>query len=349
MLSSPPLPGTSQVIGCLQYWRETTNTNGLPTTAPALCGVITLASWLKLKQDIERYHSDMALNNAQTHRLVDGQFVAAIWTDVQVGDFLMIKNREMLPADIVLISAHEPDPSNPVGHCHVETKSLDGETNLKGRSVPKAFTSVCGGTLESQTQAVVSGALRGRVVCEKPNAATTKFTGTVHVDGTQAVLSISNVLLRGSTVRNTDYVIGLVVNTGVDTKVMQGAVAPPLKYSSVDHGVNYLMCAHARQMPGLQRRRGARASALVAGARARTRAQKRAVLSSRACGHEHPCHRPLPIRLAPRPTRLRRPIDSLAWSGRRWSPPSFASARFRRCSSGITTRRSRSTGTYMRT
>ena len=41
--------------------------------------------------------------------------------------------------------------------------------------------------------------------------------------------------------RNTDYVIGLVVNTGRDTKVMQGATDPPLKHSSLDRGINYLM------------------------------------------------------------------------------------------------------------
>lgn len=78
--------------------------------------------------------------------------------------------------------------------------------------------------------------------CEKPNAATTKFTGTVSVEGHEpAVLSINNVLLRGSSVRNTEYVIGMVINTGVDTKVMQGAREPPLKNSSIDRGINYLM------------------------------------------------------------------------------------------------------------
>jgi hypothetical protein len=43
----------------------------------------------------------------------------------QVGDFLKLHNREMLPADVVLIAAYEPDPTNPTGQCHVETKSLD--------------------------------------------------------------------------------------------------------------------------------------------------------------------------------------------------------------------------------
>ena len=51
--------------------------------------------------------------------------MASKWTQVKVGDFLKVGNREMLPADIVLVSAFEPDPAIPVGACYVETKSLD--------------------------------------------------------------------------------------------------------------------------------------------------------------------------------------------------------------------------------
>jgi len=193
------------VIIALQSWSETTNTNGFPTTSPALTLVVVFASVIKFRQDIERFRADKALNEAACQRLVDGRFVASKWTQVKVGDFLKVDNREMLPADIVLVSAFEPDPAIPVGACYVETKSLDvrcaaarrrraarqlplprrwmpqqpsrpqsdtairhglltrlplelnrararaqGETNLKGRSVPKIFLNMCGGSLDSQ-------------------------------------------------------------------------------------------------------------------------------------------------------------------------------------------------------
>ena len=122
----------------------------------------------------------------------------------------------------------------------VETKSLDGETNLKGRSVPKVFLNMLGATPAQQVREL--SRLKGHVECENPNAATTKFTGKVIIDGQPTVaLSISNVLLRSSSVRNTDYVIGLVVNTGKDSKVMQGQQPPKTKRSSLDIGINYLM------------------------------------------------------------------------------------------------------------
>ena len=250
----------------LQLLPETTNTGRLPTTAPALTIVVLFASYLKFRQvrlpltchyfshrpshipscrggrlqDRERSRADYMLNTAKCERLVNGKFIVGAWTDVKVGDFVKVKNREMLPADIVLCATHEPDPDTPVGACHVETKSLDGETNLKGRSVPKLLHSLAGVTPAQQVKNLAT--LKGYVECEQPNAATTKFTGKVHVEGNQPVaLSINNVLLRSSTVRNTDYVIGLVVNTGKDTKVMQGQQAPKTKRSSLDVGINSLM------------------------------------------------------------------------------------------------------------
>ena len=53
---------------------------------------------------------------------------------VQVGDLIQIRNHEPVPADVLVMAAHEPDPAIPRGSCHVETKGLDGETNLKARN-----------------------------------------------------------------------------------------------------------------------------------------------------------------------------------------------------------------------
>ena len=54
------------------------------------------------------------------------------WGDVCVGDVLLVKQNEFFPADMVLMSSSDEE-----GGCYVETKNLDGETNLKTKSVPK--------------------------------------------------------------------------------------------------------------------------------------------------------------------------------------------------------------------
>jgi P-type E1-E2 ATPase len=54
---------------------------------------------------------------------------AKTWQDVVVGDILMLKEKEEVPADILILATSEEE-----GRCFVETSNLDGETNLKRRT-----------------------------------------------------------------------------------------------------------------------------------------------------------------------------------------------------------------------
>ena len=51
--------------------------------------------------------------------------------DIMQGHFIVVRNREMVPADMVLVASSAEN-----GSSYIETSSIDGETNLKLRTSP---------------------------------------------------------------------------------------------------------------------------------------------------------------------------------------------------------------------
>ncbi|KAJ2156228.1 hypothetical protein GGF46_005333 [Coemansia sp. RSA 552] len=62
----------------------------------------------------------------------------AKWRHVRVGDFVLLRTGDPTPADILLLASSADD-----GGCYVETKNLDGETNLKPRASLVETAGVC--------------------------------------------------------------------------------------------------------------------------------------------------------------------------------------------------------------
>ncbi|KAM6313433.1 phospholipid-transporting ATPase IA [Aegotheles albertisi] len=119
----------------------------------------------------------------------------------------------------------------PQAMCYIETSNLDGETNLKIRQ---------GLPLTSEIKDIESlMRLSGRIECESPNRHLYDFVGNIRLDGHGTVpLGSDQILLRGAQLRNTQWVHGIVVYTGHDTKLMQNSTSPPLKMSNVERITN---------------------------------------------------------------------------------------------------------------
>uniref|UniRef100_A0A8C7XEH1 Phospholipid-transporting ATPase n=1 Tax=Oryzias sinensis TaxID=183150 RepID=A0A8C7XEH1_9TELE len=76
-----------------------------------------------------------------------------------------------------------------------------------------------------------------------PNNCLDKFKGTLTVNGQAYSLDNDRVLLRGCTLRNTEWCFGLVLFGGPDTKLMQNCGKTVFKRTSIDHLMNILVLA----------------------------------------------------------------------------------------------------------
>ena len=160
------------------------------------------------------------------------------WKSVQVGDFLRIYNEDQIPADLVVLSTSDPD-----GACYVETKGLDGETNLKVRQALHSGRKIKHARDCEQTEFVIESAAPQANLYQYSGAArwTQRDTKNPAAPGTQMAepISINNLLLRGCTLRNTEWVLGVVVFTGRETKIMLNSGMTPSKRSRIARELNW--------------------------------------------------------------------------------------------------------------
>lgn len=137
------------------------------------------------------------------------------WGDLKVGDVVRLSGDEQVPADIVLLYADE-------GVAFVDTRALDGETNLKSKMVPAGLKRLDLVSVQNISASDVY------LTIEHPNQDLYNFDGTATVDGSEKLpLNVDNVIYRGCEIKNTRFIIGMVINTGEDTKIRMNANRNP--------------------------------------------------------------------------------------------------------------------------
>ncbi|KAJ2890359.1 hypothetical protein IWW38_004179, partial [Coemansia aciculifera] len=90
------------------------------------------------------------------------------WRYVRVGDFVILKTGDPAPADILMLSSSADD-----GGCYVETKNLDGETNLKPRASLVETAGVRDAEGCSRLQAVID--------VDPPSSNMTRLNGSITI------------------------------------------------------------------------------------------------------------------------------------------------------------------------
>ncbi|XP_042325758.1 phospholipid-transporting ATPase VD isoform X2 [Sceloporus undulatus] len=190
--------------------------------------VLTIIAVKDGLEDYSKYRLDKKINNFITlvYNQKEQAYLEKLWKDVKVGDFIRLSCNEEIPADMVLLYSSDGD-----GICHIETSSLDGETNLKQKQVVKGFA--------EQATEIDPETFSCRIICENPSSDLNYFRGFIeHTNNERVGLSKDNLLMRGCTVRNTEAAIGIVVYAGHETKAMLNNTGSRYKRSKLEKMVN---------------------------------------------------------------------------------------------------------------
>uniref|UniRef100_A0A8C6KB01 Phospholipid-transporting ATPase n=1 Tax=Nothobranchius furzeri TaxID=105023 RepID=A0A8C6KB01_NOTFU len=213
-------------IALLQQIPDVSPTGRWTTLVPLLF-ILVVAAVKEIIEDLKRHNADNVVNKKECQG-TDNTFSSRV--NLMTVGFSERKSALVLARDrgFILLSQWPSDweigvqillnalptlslqCSEPQGMCYIETSNLDGETNLKIRQGLQVTSDI------------------------------KEIDNLMHLSGRMELpLGPDQILLRGAQLRNTQWVHGVVVYTGHDTKLMQNSTRPPLKLSNVERITNF--------------------------------------------------------------------------------------------------------------
>ncbi|KFM79784.1 putative phospholipid-transporting ATPase VD, partial [Stegodyphus mimosarum] len=121
--------------------------------------------------------------------------------------------------------------SDDQGLCYIETANIDGESNLKQRMVARG--------LMTTDYVFHPSSFQGRIECDPPNHKIYHFNGCITLPtGVKVPISKENLLLKDCVLKNADFVEGIVVYAGHETKAMLNNDGPRYKRSKLEKLMN---------------------------------------------------------------------------------------------------------------
>ena len=146
-------------------------------------------------------------------------------SDIKLGDIVRVNKDEEIPADLLLVHAAKDI-------VFVSTMNLDGETNLKSREL----------VLTTVPMNKLSG-FQGMITYDQANPSLDNWQGKLDSPnlGKSRACGIKNLLLRGCTLKNTPYCVGICLYVGNSTKIMMNQKKAPTKVSNMMRTMNKIL------------------------------------------------------------------------------------------------------------
>ncbi|XP_019959472.2 phospholipid-transporting ATPase IH isoform X2 [Paralichthys olivaceus] len=199
-------------------------TSGLP-----LFFVITVTAIKQGYEDWLRHKADNAVNQCPVHVVQHGKVVRKQSRKLRVGDVVSVKENESFPCDLILLASSRDD-----GTCFVTTASLDGESSHKTYYAVQD-------TKAYNTEKEVDS-IHATIECEQPQPDLYKFVGRINIymenEPVARPLGSENLLLRGATLKNTEYIYAVAIYTGMETKMALNYQSKSQKRSAVEKSMN---------------------------------------------------------------------------------------------------------------
>ncbi|KAK4472935.1 hypothetical protein MN116_004139 [Schistosoma mekongi] len=193
--------------------------------------------------DIMRHRQDKQINERKfpiMHINIDTKQIYWKLTKSQlihVGDVILCRMDEEFPCDLIILATSSNDCT-----CRITTVNLDGENTLKTQYsllqtqciYEHYFNDSIYYTFNNQYIDNQLKSLFIKVYCQQPNDDFTHFDGylTLLTNSCKQSLTLRNILYKGAKLKNTKWIIGLVVYTGNDTKLLLNSKTVKRKYSS---------------------------------------------------------------------------------------------------------------------
>lgn len=199
-----------------------------PSSMIGTFAFVLLATMFKeAAEDYSRYKQDKQSNNKIVLKYSKGNWTEVLCWTLRPGDIIKVLKEEEFCADCIIIKS-----SNQTGYSFIDTKNLDGETNLKEKCGIEEFKNI---------KEKAYSEMKGSLDCDKPDENITAWEGILSCDRMTIYSSMRNMILKGCVLKNTDFTIGLVVYTGRNTKIMKNSKQPRIKVSKILLTMNNLL------------------------------------------------------------------------------------------------------------
>lgn len=207
------------MLAFLQLWPLVTPVNPISTWIP-LSLIVGIGIMKETADDLLRFWRDRESNNIQCTVIKEKKKIKAYSKELSVGDLVYIKENEQIRADMVLLESSDSE-----GIAYIETSNIDGETDYKQRR-----------TIKETQQGNYSN---GLIECDHPNDDIYSFDSNITLnDKKKYSISSQQLLLQGTILKNTEWIIACVVYSGNETKIGKNKQKLEIKWTRSDEFLN---------------------------------------------------------------------------------------------------------------